>query len=346
MSWNGLAERIVHGGAITREEALGLLGSDDDELLAVLDGAFRLRRHYFGRRVRLNVIFSARGGRCGEDCGYCSQSVFASSEVEEFSMVDEQAIVEAAHAARASRAGTYCIVMSGRRASRVDVDRICGAVRRVKAELPGMKICVSLGLIDSAKSEALADAGVDRFNHNVNTSRRFTPQIVTTHQYEDRLRTVETIKKAGLSPCSGVICGMGETDDDLVDVAFDLARIGPDSIPINFLIPVEGTRLAGLHELTPVRCLRIAAMFRFVNPSAEIRLAGGRELNLGSLQPLALFAANSLFLGDYLTSEGQAKELDLQMIRDLGFTIEDDPSTAGEPDQVVKVHADRMPVGS
>ena len=186
-----------------------------------------------------------------------------------------------------------------------------------------MKVCACLGLLDDAQAQLLADAGVDRYNHNVNTSAGHHAAITTTHGYDDRVRTLEAVRRAGISPCSGFIAGMRETDGQLVDVAFALRDLDADSIPVNFLNAIPGTPLEGVDELNPRRCLKILALFRFVCPSKEIRVAGGRELNLGSLQPLALYAANSVFVGDYLTTPGQAAEADYRMIEDLGFEIEE-----------------------
>lgn len=320
--WGGLARRILAGQPAERDDALRILRAHDDDILELLAGAYRIRRHYFGNQMKLNVLISAQSGRCAEDCAYCSQSIYAASPVPEYRLVDEDTIVAGAHHAHEQQAGTYCIVMSGRRASRRDVDKVGDAVRRIKDELPEMKICACLGLIDDEKAACLADAGVDRFNHNVNTGAKFHDRIVTTHTYRDRVRTLESVKQAGISPCSGLICGMGESDDDLVDAALDLRRLGAESVPGNFLIPQEGTPMAERHELTALRCLKIVCMFRYLLPDVEVRLAGGRELNLDLLQPMALYAANSIFLGDYLTSEGQESSADYRMIEQLGFEIE------------------------
>ena len=175
----------------------------------------------------------------------------------------------------------------------------------------------------------MKEAGADAYNHNLNTAPTFYGQICTTHTFEDRTETVRRASAAGLSPCSGVIVGMGETDEELVDVAFALRELKPDSVPVNFLMPFEGTPLGGHFDLTPAHCLRVLAMFRFVFPDAEVRIAGGREMHLRSLQALGLHIANSIFLGDYLTSEGAPGSSDLQMIADAGFVLEGAPSGAG-----------------
>ena len=200
-----------------------------------------------------------------------------------------------------------------------------GCPRRIaqfKAQHPDVEVCACLGLLSDGQAERLHQAGTTAYNHNLNTAEANYADICTTHSYQDRADTVQKAKAAGLSPCSGLIAGMGETDEELVDVVFALRELDPDSVPVNFLIPFEGTPLGGQWALTPQRCLRILAMVRFTCPDAEVRLAGGREIHLRSLQPLALHIVNSIFLGDYLTSEGQPGARDLEMIADAGFTVE------------------------
>jgi biotin synthase len=175
--------------------------------------------------------------------------------------------------------------------------------------------------LDDEQAQRLKAAGVDRVNHNLNSSPDFYPEICSTHDYQDRLDTLDSVRRAGLEICSGGIIGMGEKDEDVVAMALELRAQQAASIPLNFLNPIEGTPLAGQDDLTPQYCLKTLAMFRFVNPDSEIRIAGGRELHLGSLQPLGLYAANSIFVGDYLTTPGQAAEKDEQMIREMGFEI-------------------------
>ena len=184
-----------------------------------------------------------------------------------------------------------------------------------------LKICACLGLLTPDQARQLKACGVDRVNHNLNTSERFYGEICTTHTYADRLATLHAVRDAGIELCSGGIMGMGERPRDVVDMAFALRDLGVESIPINFLNPIDGTPLAGRSELTPSYCLKVLAMFRLVNPSRELRIAGGRELHLRSLQPLGLYAANSIFVGDYLTTRGQLPEADYAMLQDLGFEV-------------------------
>ena len=320
--WEALADKALEGTRPTRDEARAVLASDDDELLAVLAASFRVRRRHFGRRVKLNVLMSAKTGVCPEDCGYCSQSIVSTAAIEKHQLLPRQEIVDGAHEAWRRKAGTYCIVASGRGPSGRELREVAAAVRQIKAELP-MKICACLGILTDEQARELRAAGVDRYNHNLNTSAAHYGAITTTHTYEDRVRTVEAVRRAGISPCSGCIVGMHETDEDVVDVAFALSELHADSIPVNFLHAIPGTPLEGVYELDPRRCLRVLALLRFVCPAKEIRVSGGREVNLRSLQPLALYPANAIFLGDYLTTGGQDASADYRMIEDLGFEIEE-----------------------
>ena len=316
-----LAERILNQDVLSKEEALALFEDEAIDTFALLNEAYVLRKHFFGKKVKLNMILNAKSGICSEDCGYCGQSV-KMKDKQRYALVEPEKIKAGAQVATDNHIGTYCIVMSGRGPTNREVDHICDTVEEIKALHPQLKICACLGLTNEAQAEKLKEAGVDRYNHNLNTSERYHSEVVTTHTYEDRVRTVEIMKANQISPCSGVICGMGETNEDIIDMAFALKDIDADSIPINFLHPIKGTKFGGLDLLSPMKCLRIIAMFRIINPSKEIRIAGGREVNLRSLQAIALKAANSIFVGDYLITGGQPNELDYQMIEDLGFEID------------------------
>ena len=325
MNWMSLAKTVIDGYQLSKEEATEILNSNDEEILSLVNAAYEIRKYYYGKKVKLNLIINAKSGLCPEDCGYCAQSIKAKTEIDRYSLISKQTIVEGAKEAKKNRIGTYCIVMSGRRPTNNEVDTVISAVETIKNEVEQLKICACMGLVTEEQAVKLKAAGVDRFNHNINTSANHHANITTTHDYEDRVATIENVKSAGISPCSGVICGMGETDDDIVDMAFALKELDADSIPVNFLHPIKGTKLEDMNDLTPIRCLKILALFRFINPTKEIRISGGREFNLRSLQNLGLFIANSIFVGDYLTTDGQCPEEDYQLIEDLGFEIEDNP---------------------
>jgi len=305
-----------------REEMLALLGSPEDDLLDVVAAASRVRRQFFGARIKLNYLVNMKSGLCREDCSYCSQRLGSTSGILKYSWISSEEASGNAERAIAAGAKRVCLVASGRGPADRDIDRVADTVSAIKSAAPEVEVCVCLGLLKAGQAERLREAGADAYNHNLNTSEENYQQICSTHTFDDRVRTVTEAKQAGLSPCSGAIFGMGETDDDIVDVAFALRNLDPDSVPVNFLIPFEGTPLGGRWELTPQRCLRILAMFRFMFPDVEVRLAGGREIHLRSLQPLALNLVNSIFMGDYLTSEGQPGEDDLKMIADAGFVVE------------------------
>ncbi|MFG2911388.1 biotin synthase BioB [Kitasatospora sp. NPDC048298] len=319
---DNLTAKGLRGEVPTREEALAVLATTDDELLDVVAAAGKVRRRWFGRRVKLNYLVNLKSGLCPEDCSYCSQRLGSKAEILKYTWLKPDQAAEAARAGVAGGAKRVCLVASGRGPTDRDIDRVTDTMAAIKDADPAVEICVCLGLLSDNQAERLKAAGADAYNHNLNTSEGTYGDIATTHTYADRVDTVQKAHGAGLSACSGLIAGMGESDEDLVDVVFALRELGSDSVPVNFLIPFEGTPLAKEWNLTPQRCLRILAMVRFVNPDTEVRIAGGREVHLRSMQPLGLHIANSIFLGDYLTSEGQAGQADLDMIRDAGFEVE------------------------
>jgi biotin synthase len=333
MSWlDSLADKAIRRELLTREEALAVLASGDDELMDVVAAAFRVRREFFGRRVKLNYLVNVKSGLCPEDCSYCSQRLGSAADVLKYTWLKSGEVSAAAEAGVRAGAKRVCLVASGRGPTDRDIDRVCSTIEGFKAEHPDIEVCACLGILTDGQAERLAAAGTTAYNHNLNTSGGHYADICATHEYADRVATVGKARDAGLSACSGLIAGLGETDEDLVDVASALRALDPDSVPVNFLIPFEGTPLAGTWTLTPQRCLRILAMVRFTCPDAEVRIAGGREIHLRTLQPLALHIANSIFLGDYLTSEGQAGQADLEMIADAGFTVE------GAAEQTLPAH--------
>jgi biotin synthase len=306
----------------TRDEALAVLATPDEDLLDVVAAAGRVRRRWFGRRVKLNYLVNLKSGLCPEDCSYCSQRLGSTAGILKYTWLKPDEAAAAARAGVAGGAKRVCLVASGRGPTDRDVDRVSQTIAAIKEQNEDVEVCACLGLLSGGQAERLRAAGADAYNHNLNTSEGTYGNITTTHTYADRVDTVQQAQAAGLSACSGLIAGMGESDADLVDVVFSLRALDPDSVPVNFLIPFEGTPLAKEWNLTPQRCLRILAMVRFVCPDVEVRLAGGREVHLRTLQPLALHLANSIFLGDYLTSEGQAGQADLDMIADAGFEVE------------------------
>jgi len=317
---DALARRILAGHRLTRDEGLAILQSADFDLPALLAAAFRVRLRHFGRKVHLYYLKNAKSGLCPEDCGYCSQSIVADSAIDRYPLLNEAKLLEGARQASQMQARTYCIVASGRGPSDREVNHIASVVEKIKAQY-GLHVCCCLGLLSAEQAVRLKAAGVDRINHNLNTSRRFYGEICSTHSFNDRLETLRVARDAGLELCCGLIVGMGETDEDVVDVALQLGEIGVESIPVNFLHAIPGTPLENTHRLNPRYCLKVLCLMRLANPATEIRIAGGREVNLRSLQAMGLYPANSLFVSDYLTTKGQPAEDDYRMVADLGFEI-------------------------
>ena len=321
MNFQTLADKALAGIVPEREELQSVLAATDEELPELLSAAFRVRRHYYGKRVQIHVLQNAKSGLCPEDCHYCSQSSVSHAPIDRYPFMAKEELVERARQAQAAGAVRFCIVNSGRGPTNKEIDEIAEAVREIRRQT-GMNVCCSLGLMNEDKAQKLKDAGVGRVNHNLNTSRAHHPEIVTTHTYDDRVATIENVKHAGIGTCSGGIIGMGESDEDIIDLALSLRAMDIDSIPVNFLNSIPTTPFEQKKELTPQRCLKTLCLFRFVNPAKEIRVAGGREVNLRSLQPLSLYPANSIFVNGYLTTPGQQASDAHQMIADLGFELD------------------------
>ncbi|MBK0868869.1 biotin synthase BioB [Saccharopolyspora sp. HNM0986] len=316
-----LADGVLGGTPATPEDALAVLRADDAELMSVVAAAGRLRRAHFGNTVKVNYLVNLKSGMCPENCNYCSQALGSDAPILKYSWLSTDEALQQAGAGLQGGAGRVCLVASGRGPSNRDIDKVAEMVGALKGEHPDVEVCACLGFLKDEQAERLKESGVDAYNHNINTAESNHANIVQTHTYADRVDTVEKAKAAGLSPCSGLIAGLGETDEQLVEAVFALRELDSDSIPVNFLMPFDGTPFENTWELTPAHCVKILAMARFVCPDREVRIAGGREMHLRSLQSIALHVANSIFLGDYLTSEGQEAKADLEMIRDNGFVV-------------------------
>ncbi len=318
---HALGVAAINKRPIAREEARRVLMDPKIPLLSLLDAAFQVRQHYFGLGVRVHILNNVQNGLCSEDCNYCSQSANSQGAVPVYRMKADEMIVQEARAAFDSGAYRYCLVLSGRGPGEERMQHLTGLVSRLKNSFP-MEICLSAGLIDQTQAAQLKEAGLDRYNHNLNTSESRYGTICHTHSYRDRLATLEAAKSVGLEVCSGIIIGMGEEADEVVEVAMTLNRLQARSIPVNFYVHAPGAEMGGQNRLTPELCLRSLALFRFLNPEAEIRAAGGREVNLRGLEALALYPANSLFAEGYLNTSGHSVEKTMQMIVDAGFQVE------------------------
>lgn len=318
--YSELTARSLRGDILDVGTCICILTSPEVELLPLLHAAYGVRKRYFGNEVLLHVINNIQNGSCTEDCHYCVQSRSSRAKILTYSMKTDEEILEEAKEAYESGAYRYCMVFSGRFTSPKKTDHLVRLIQRIKS-LYSMEVCVSAGNMKKADLERLKKAGLDRLNHNLNTSERFYSRICTTHGFQDRLRTLEDARRAGLEVCSGIIIGMGEGPEDIMEVALRLRELSARSIPVNFLIPIPGNRLTEARGLNPVYCLKVLALFRFLNPDADIRAAGGREGHLRSLDVLSLYPANSLFIGGYLNTKGGAYRRVVMMIQDAGFSI-------------------------
>lgn len=317
-----LAEKSLSGAVLSRVEALALMQAEDERLPELLRAALAVRERFFGRKVKICVLQNARSGLCPEDCHYCSQSAISSAPINKYRLLSTEELIAGARKAVAAGARRYCMVTSGRGPHERDITHLSAAVRAIKAEFPSLEICLSLGLMSEEQARSLKAAGVGWINHNLNTSQRFYPQICTTHTYADRVETVRNVQRAGLSTCCGGIIGMGETDEDILELAYAVRALAVDSIPVNFLHPVAGTPLGGRWDFAPARGLKALCLMRLLNPRSEIRMAAGRELYLGEWSGLAFYAANSIFVEGYLTTPGQHASAAQKLIREAGFEIE------------------------
>ncbi len=317
-----ISSDILNGGATTPEDALEILCVPDSETLDLLVHANRLRKHFLADQIHLCSIINAKSGLCSEDCSFCAQSAHHHTDIRIYPLVDTEEIVSSARSAEKEGSGCFGIVTSGTSIGEgPELERICSALDRIRTETRIVPAC-SLGIIDRNTVLALKRAGMGKYHHNLETARSFFPNVCTTHDYREDVNTVKAVKEAGLEVCCGGIFGLGETAAQRVEFAFTLKELGVDSVPINFLNPIPGTRLAEADNLTPLECLRIIAMFRFVLPDKCISVCGGREKNLRDLQSLMFFAgASGTMIGNYLTTTGRSPELDWQMLEDLGLEI-------------------------
>jgi biotin synthase len=309
-----------------REQLKSILNWPEDDLESLIDGAYQLRQKHFDKDIRLKFLMNAKSGLCPEDCNYCSQSKDADSEIEKYSWRSKEELIEGAEEAASMDSSRYCIVASGRGPSDQEISFLEEAIPEIKERFD-LELCLSLGLLTEEHAHRLADAGVDIINHNLNTSPDYYEEICSTHTFEDRVNTLENVKEAGMKPCSGGIVGMGESQDDLVDLAFELKEQDPDIVPINFLVPVPGTPLDNEGDITTEESLKALCMFRYVLPESDLTISAGREWHLGPAQKKALKVGTSLFIGDYLTTKGEEAMEDYQMIEEEGYNIVGNPDT-------------------
>lgn len=316
-----LIAQSLSTGTVDDDTLLKLITSDEIDLLPLLHAAYQVKTAYFPSTIKIQILNNVQSGHCSEDCKYCSQSNQAHNDIGPYKMKSETELLEEAAFAYNSGAVRYCMVLSGRDIGSSRVPALCTVVKKIKAKYP-LEICVSAGFLTIVEAIQLVEAGVDRYNHNLNTSEVFYSEICTTHPYVVRLKTIQVAKEAGLEICSGVIIGMGESPKDIVGMVHQLQAVNAQSIPINFFIPLPGHRIKNVQALTPTYCLKILAAFRLALPKVEIRCAAGREYHLKSMQSLCLYPINSLFAQGYLTTGGDSVESTKELIEEAGFEVE------------------------
>ena len=313
-------DRVLSGGAVDRPTALWLYDQPLDGLCACAD---EIRRHFCGNGFDLCTIVNAKSGRCPENCKFCAQSAHNHTGAEQYPLLSADEIV--AHATENARQGVlrYSIVTSGKRLSDGEVDQVCAAVRRIRAETP-LAVCISGGLLNLAQFARLKDAGVTRVHNNLEASRRFFPFVCTTHTFDDKVAAIHAAQAAGLTVCSGGIMGLGETPADRIDMALTLRELGVKSVPVNLLNPIPGTPFANNPRLTADDLRRIVAVYRFILPDAAIRLAGGRGLLPDKGRSCFLSGANAAISGDMLTTAGITTATDRALLAELGYEVKFD----------------------
>lgn len=309
-----IAESIIHGRRLTPKEALSLVAVNLEELLKAADA---VRQHFHGNRVHLCSIINAKSGNCAEDCKFCAQSAHHSSEVKAYPLVDKDTILEGYAQAKSNGAHGYSIVTSGNQLSTDEVATLCDTISGLPSD-NSVYICGSLGRLTTDDIARLKSAGLGKAHHNLETSRRFFAKICTTHSYDERIETIRNLKKAGLRVCSGGIFGLGEDWTDRIDLAFTLKELDVESIPLNFLIPIEGTGMTQAHLISPDDALRIIALYRLILPDKDIRVCAGREKVLSDMQDRIFYAgATGMMIGGYLTQPGREVAEDLKMLDSL-----------------------------
>jgi biotin synthase len=323
-------DRILSGEKIRRSDAEALLETPDEHLMRLTAAADRIRLTFKGRSFDSCSLINARSGLCGEDCAFCAQSKRYASERDTYGLVSGDEILAAARSASEAGASRFCTVTSGGALSPAEFDSLVDSLSRVHEELD-IALDASVGFLDEEQARKLRNAGVTRYNHNLETSHDYYPEICSTHTFDQRVATVRTVIDSGLSACCGGIIGMGESPRQRLDLALTLADLGVDCVPINILNPRPGTPLQDLTPPQPLEILKTIALFRLVLPEATIKIAGGREVNLGDFQAMALRSgANGMIIGGYLTTGGRAVQDDTLMIQQAGFVMTAQPDADRE----------------
>lgn len=317
MNLTELTNKVLNGKQITKTDALSLYEQPLTELCSSAD---KIRRHFCSNQFDICTIINAKSGSCSENCKFCAQSAHSFSNVDTYPLLDKESIVSQAKINHEQGVLRYSIVTSGKRLSDTEVDKMCETIREIKDKV-GISVCISFGLLNEQQFRRLKEAGVTRVHNNLETSRRYFPNICTTHTFDHKIAAIRAAQAAGLSVCSGGIMGLGETPEDRIDMAISLRELGIKSVPINMLNPIPGTPFADHTPLAPEDMQRIAAVYRFILPDASIRLAGGRGLLPDKGKACFISGANAAISGDMLTTSGITTETDMKLLKELGYEV-------------------------
>jgi biotin synthase len=309
--------KVLEGGTISFEEAEMLLRTNEIGMLA--ECANTITRTFNGDRVDIETLVNAKSGRCPEDCSFCAQSSFYDTGIKKYPLLSKEELSERAKQAKEAGAASFCLVCAYREPPEKDFQQICEAIKEIRSKVE-IEVNVSLGFMTLSRAKALKKLGVKRYNHNLEAAESYFAKICNTHDFSDRVKTARIVKEAGLQLCSGGIIGIGESARQRIELAFSLASLDPEEVPVNILIGREGTPLAGIEPLDPLEAIKTIAVWRFIMPKTILKIAGGREVHLKDNDKLALKAgANGIITGGYLTTSGNQANRDIAMIREIGL---------------------------
>ena len=322
MNARKLLDNYCEEHILNREEILKLLSLPDDDIAALIESAHALRKKYKGNKVHIQLLTNVRSGNCSQDCAYCAQSCRSSADIEKYDRISDEQLFADDLLVKEHSLSRHCIGLSGIRFSDDEIAELAERIKTMKEN--GTHICCSIGFLTEKQAIMLKEAGLDRINHNLNSSRRFYPQICSTHTYEQRINNLRMLKSIGFELCCGGIIGMGESNEDIADMLLDIREISPESVPINFLLPIKGTRLGdGKHTpLSTTHCLKVLCTARLMLPRADIRCAAGREVYFRGSEDMLFKVVDSIFAQGYLTEKGQGINDTVALIRSLGYDTE------------------------
>ena len=307
---------------MTREDALKILNTPDEEMDQLIAEAEKLRRKYKGDNVGIHILTNARSGNCSQDCAYCAQSCRSNADIDKYRWVSDEKLFKDNDFVNKNHLARHCIGLSGMKFTDDEILELAERIKTMKAT--GTHLCCSIGFLTEKQAKILKDAGLDRINHNLNTSRSYYSHICSTHTFDQRVKNIKMLQSIGFEICSGGIIGMGESKEDVVDMLLELKEINPEAIPINFLLPIKGTPFENVDTsiLTPNYCLKVLCLARLLVPQADIRCAAGREIYFKGDEKRLLSVVNSIFASGYLTEDGQGIKDTIKAITDAGFTYE------------------------